>query len=239
MAGPVPGFRWSWHRSPAGHARTPWPRPARIAGGPGCHQRGPRRGPSCRPRRPARAGRAGPAWRPPRRRALFALVPGHGGQGARRAGRHRGQVAVQRRVERLGIDMAEDPGESTDTGERIHRVHESRRPPRTASVSCEQPATHSATAAGESCPAAVNAQIASASTYTSRCRRPSGDRRSGTRASHSRRQPRDSSAARTPASSPAGTSISEDSSTGTGFPKVVRGWHLRSWKAVPACQTGH
>jgi hypothetical protein len=48
----------------------------------------------------------------------------------------------------------------------------------------------------------VNAQIASASTNSRGCHRPSRDRGSGTRASHSRRQQRDSSAARTPARSP-------------------------------------
>ena len=64
---------------------------------------------------PQQAGRVRPGGRRGAA-ALLALVPGHGRQGARRAGRHRGQVAVQRRVERLGIDVAEDPGESTDTG---------------------------------------------------------------------------------------------------------------------------
>jgi hypothetical protein len=48
----------------------------------------------------------------------------------------------------------------------------------------------SAIADGESCPATVNAQIASASTYFSGCRRPSTERWSGTLAIHSRRQQR-------------------------------------------------
>jgi hypothetical protein len=42
-------------------------------------------------------------------------------------------------------------------GGRIRPAHGSRRPPRAASVACEQQAAHSATASGESCPAAVNA----------------------------------------------------------------------------------
>ena len=89
---------------------------ARTAGGPGCRQRGPRRGRSCRPRRPAQ--QAGRPWPGGRRggAALLALVPGHGRQGVRRAGRHRGEVAVQRRVERLGVGVPEDPGEGAGTG---------------------------------------------------------------------------------------------------------------------------
>jgi len=81
----------------------------------------------------------------------------------------------------------------------------------------------------------VNAQTASASTYSSWCQRPSAERGSGTRASHSRRQRRDASspAAGNP-DAPAGTSISEDSNTGTVPPKVVHGSRLRSWRTVPA-----
>jgi hypothetical protein len=43
--------------------------------------------------------------------ALLPLVPGHGRKGIRRAGRHRGKVAVQRRVEGPGVDAGEDPRE--------------------------------------------------------------------------------------------------------------------------------
>jgi len=43
--------------------------------------------------------------------ALLALVPGHGGKGTRRAGGHRGEVAVQRRAEGLGVDALKDPPE--------------------------------------------------------------------------------------------------------------------------------
>ena len=61
------------------------------------------------------AGRARPGGRRGGA-ALLALVPGHGGQGTRRAGGHRGKVPIQRRVERLGVDVREDPGEGADTG---------------------------------------------------------------------------------------------------------------------------
>jgi hypothetical protein len=108
-------------------------------------------------------------------------------------------------------------------GGRIRRVQGSRRPLRMASVVWQQPVANSAIAAGESCPAAVNAQIASASTNSSGCHRPSRERGSGTRASQSRRQQQEvsSPAARTAGSSSAGTSIREDSSTGTGLSEVV------------------
>jgi hypothetical protein len=80
------------------------------------------------------------------------------------------------RVEGLGVE----PGENTREGAGARRqdpLHPwSRRPPSTASVCCEQPAAHSAAAVGESCPAAVNAQIASASTNSSGCQRPITDR---------------------------------------------------------------
>jgi hypothetical protein len=51
-------------------------------------------------------------------------------------------------------------------GGRIRRVRGSCRPQRTASVAWQQPTAHSAIAVGESCPAAVNAQTAKASTYS-------------------------------------------------------------------------
>ncbi len=58
--------------------------------------------------RPWPGGRRGGA-------ALLTLVPGHGRQGVRRAGGPRGEVPVQHRVERRGVDVLEDPGEGTDT----------------------------------------------------------------------------------------------------------------------------
>jgi hypothetical protein len=54
------------------------------------------------------------------------------------------------------------------------------------STSRVQPAAQSAIADGESCPAAVNAQTARASTNSSGCQRPLGLRGPGTRPSHSR-----------------------------------------------------
>jgi hypothetical protein len=49
-------------------------------------------------------------------------------------------------------------------GGRTRPVSGSGRPPRISSASREQPAAHSAIAVGESCPAAVNAHTARAST---------------------------------------------------------------------------
>ena len=130
--------------------------------------------------RPWPGGRRGGA-------ALLTLVPGHG-RGNRRAGGPRGEVPVQHRVERRGVDVLEDPGEGTDARRADPPGPRVAPPARTASVSSALPAAHSATAAGESCPAAVTAQIARASTNSSGCHRPSRDRGSGTRASHARRQ---------------------------------------------------
>jgi len=122
--------------------------------------------------------------------ALLALVRGDGGKGIRRARRQGGEVAVQRGVEGLGVDTLEDPGKVRVPGGRIRLAHGSRRPPRTASVSCEQPAAHPATAAGESCRAAVNAQTARPSTNSSRMPPAQPRAGSGTWASHWRRQHR-------------------------------------------------
>ena len=148
--------------------------------------------------------------------ALLPLVPGRLRQVTGRGRWHGGKVAVHRVVEGRRADPGEDATERALARRRTCPVHGSRRPPRTASVSCEQPAAQSAIADGESCPAAVNAHTASASTNSSGCQRPSGERGSGTRASHPRRHGRKApSAARTAARSSRETSIREDSSAGT------------------------
>ena len=180
------GSRWSWRRFPAGRARARWSRRRRTAGAPGCRQGGRRRGRSCRPRRPAGSSPASGAGGGLGGAALLPLV-----HGSRPAGRPAGWRAARpgsRTAAALNASasMRSKTRENVRTlGGRIRRVHGSRRPPRRASVSCEQPAAHSAIASGESCPAAVNAQTASPSTNSSWCHRPSRERGSGTRASHS------------------------------------------------------
>ena len=103
-------------------------------------------------------------------------------------------------------------------------VSGSGRPPSRSRVSREQPRAHSAIAVGESCPAAVNAHTARASTYPSGCHRPALLRGSGTICSHSRRQQRDGAPPQRAAPmSRAGTVIREDRDSGT----VLSGGWLR------------
>ena len=101
------------------------------------------------------------------------------------------------------------------------------------------PAAHSAIAVGESCPAAVNAHTARASTNSSGCHRPARLRGSGTSSRHPRRHRREGPTARAADKPPRGTSIREDRTAGTVLSRGQDGWYLRSSGTVPACQTGH
>ena len=171
--------------------------------------------------------------------ALLPLVPGDFGQFLRPGGRHGLQEAVKRLVERVRVDLREDPpegpraGRPDAAGQRVRPAAEDQQRLR------GQPAAHSAIAVGESCPAAVNAHTARASTNSSGCHRPARLRGSGTSSSHSRRHRREGSPARAADKPSRGTAIREDRRAGTVLSGGQDGWYLRSSGTVPACQTSH